>query len=167
MSNPFQEARASLQNIPEEIFQLWLDDRIKSRGWPPLGINWHGYLLGHPLSFWQETKWSKEFIKINYDSIADISKNILDDLMDSFNTGRVTLTTMFVGDSIPRMNNINKYISETNKLPGGPIIVILNNGLLEIVEGNHRVAVLLALQDKYPNKYLNQQIAWVGRQTSM
>jgi hypothetical protein len=39
------DARNTFPAFPDDAFVLWLDDRIRSNGWPPAGIEWGGVPL--------------------------------------------------------------------------------------------------------------------------
>ena len=58
MNNLHKDARQLLPNMPEEIFNLWFDEQIKNKGWPPeKNYLWKGLLRYKSLDYWTKLQW--------------------------------------------------------------------------------------------------------------
>ncbi|MGC1320917.1 MAG: hypothetical protein WA849_01920, partial [Candidatus Udaeobacter sp.] len=53
-------ARSMFPLMPEEVFELWLDERIESNGWPPSGDRWRGALCELSTTTWSAMEWEKK-----------------------------------------------------------------------------------------------------------
>lgn len=149
--------------MPEEVFTLWLDGRILAKGWPPAGIEWKGFLLEHSISFWQQLEWTKQEVYLTWATLGSQSRPIINFLLDAHINDRPNLVTAYVSDSKQRFQYSMKYALEHGTVP--ETLVLLKEGTrYDVVDGNHRVAALLALQSSQSTKErvtLPQQ-AWVG-----
>jgi hypothetical protein len=54
-----QQAHAFFPKMPEQLFSLWLDERIEANGWPPTTARWQQVLCFKSLRFWQGLNWKK------------------------------------------------------------------------------------------------------------
>ena len=55
-------ARKTFPSFPNQVFELWLDDRVREKGWPPQGIEWWSFLAGESIEYWQALTWSRELV---------------------------------------------------------------------------------------------------------
>lgn len=167
MRNDFQNARMTFPNMPEEVFTLWLDGRILANGWPPKGIEWAGFLLGKSVSEWQQINWTKRKVSISWEALGVLSQQNVNMLIDGNVNERSNLMTAYIPDTKERFRSITKYALEHQNVPG--TLVLLKSGTkYEVIEGNHRVAVLIALQNfkDTKEKIMSPQTAWVGEHDS-
>jgi hypothetical protein len=80
MLDAFQHARLLLPNMPEEILQLWLDERIKTSGWRPAGIEWRGFLRSLPFEVWQRLEWPKADVDLRLSDFTSGAQQIFEGL---------------------------------------------------------------------------------------
>lgn len=160
----FQEARLTFPSMPEEVFQLWLDDRIRTNGWPPVSLPWLGALRELPLSFWAQAQWNRETITLNYDELTEKAQHIVDGLIQANFYGASNAYSNYLDDSKQRFNQIIEFVKAEHGLPGKPIFLEVN-GLLEIVDGSHRLAAFFEMRRKGVSEAMvsSQVEAWVGR----
>lgn len=145
MTDLHKEARGALTNCPEEVFTLWLDDRILMNGWPPSGTEWCGFLRGYSLEYWKNLKWVKRSTSLSYDLLSFASQEIVDSLLEANLYDRPNHISEYVPNSKKRYAMALKYIMEQRALPG-PVILLNEGQSFEIVDGCHRISALVALQ---------------------
>lgn len=163
MNNPYVAARQLLQQMPEEIFELWFDDRIKKNGWPPYREIWKGTLREKPITYWTKLQWKKCSVKIDYDLLTELSKEIICGLTEANFYDKLNSYSFYPNDSKFRLNRITDYIQKYSKIPN-PLIFIYENGKYEIVDGSHRLTAFFQFQ-KFSRKKGNlscKQEAWIG-----
>lgn len=164
MEDSFQQARLLLPNFPDEVFTSWIDKCIRKSGWPPIGIEWDGFLLGRPVSYWQRIEWKYLEVHLSWPLLGPRSRFTTKCLIDAHVNDLPNLVSAYVQDSRTRFLYIMKYALDNGTVPG-PLVLVEENNLFEIAEGNHRVAVIIALQSSMSSQtkiYLPQQ-AWVGK----
>lgn len=148
--------------MPEEVFRLWFDGRIEANGWPPVSDTWMGALRDRPLSYWRHLNWKKETLFLNFHSFTAPAQRIVNGLIEANYYG-IPNEYSEIGDSRPRMHKILDYIQVNRTLPG-TLILLRENGSLEIVDGSHRLSVFFSLKTQDLNDELlpKEQEAWVG-----
>lgn len=139
-----RQARELLPNMPEEIFQLWFDGRIEANGWPPISDTWMGALRDRSLDYWRQLSWKKEIISLNLCSFLPPAQRIVNGLIEA-NIYGIENEYSEIGNSRPRMKNILDYVQANRTLPG-TLILLRENGALEIVDGSHRLSVFFSLK---------------------
>ena len=164
MDGAYSEAREILPNMPEEIFTLWFDGRIKNNGWPPVTNTWAGALRGKDLEYWKKLVWKKETVKIEYGKFTAKSQHIISGLIEANFLNEPNIYSLYLHNSKVRISKIMSHISAHKKLPD-PLILLEDNGCYEIVDGSHRLAVFFALSGNHNLKLLleDTQEAWIGR----
>ena len=167
MNDPFKEARQLLPNMPEEIFTLWFDDRIKSNGWPPNSQMWQGALRYCPLHYWRNQQWEKKRVKLDFEKFTVLAKDIVNGLAGAVFNNILNAYSDPILDSKSKISNILEYVRENNILPK-PLIFLQEDNLYEIVDGSHRLTVFFALHSHQNTKSMldETQLAWVGSSIS-
>jgi hypothetical protein len=164
MLDGFQQARLSLPNMPEEIFQLWLDERIKTNGWPPAGIEWGGFLRSFPLAVWQRLEWFKADVDLKLSDFTSDAQYIFGGLAAANILGQRNEFSLYLGNSKSRIQSIGAYLRQFRALPS--ILILIDCGpALEVVDGFHRLATFFFLKaNGFSDDVLPiRQRAWVGR----
>jgi hypothetical protein len=162
VSDPYRQARELLPNMPEEIFRLWFNGRIKANGWPPVSDTWKSALRDRPISYWKRLNWKKEILSLDFQSLTAPAQRIVNGLIDANYYG-IQNEYSEIGNSRVRMHRILDYIWESRTLPG-TLILLRENESLEIVDGSHRLSVFFSLksQDLGPELLSKEQEVWVG-----
>jgi hypothetical protein len=143
LDEALSDARATFPTFPTEIFSLWLDDRIKKNGWPPVGLEWDGFLFGESITYWQGLRWNERCISLSPSELGPKSLQIALQIMEAA-MGRKNLISMYIPNTTERFESCARYIAEQRTLPGKILLLEGPEGY-DVVEGNHRVAALLAL----------------------
>lgn len=150
--------------MPEEVFRLWFDDRIRANGWPPVNLPWLGALREFPLSFWARLKWDLETVMLNYDELTEKARDIVDGLIQANFYGASNEYSSYLDNSKQRLNRILEFVKIQHQLPSSLIFVEVS-GLLEIVDGSHRLAAYFEMKRNGVSEPMisSQTKAWVGR----
>jgi hypothetical protein len=150
--------------MPEEIFQLWLDDRIRTSRWPPVTVEWQGFLRQLPFRYWQILEWQQCEVDLRFEHFTSSARNIFDGLVSANIFGVQNEFSSYLQDSKSRIQSIYAYIQEFRALPSTLILLDLGQQL-EIVDGCHRLATFFYLKNNgVPDDILPiRQSAWVGR----
>ena len=160
---PYIQARETFDNFPEEIFELWLDDRIKAKGWPPSGLEWRSFLYDKSIEYWQDVTWKKAKITFSFKDFSDISQKTITDLIDTNVYGINNKFTYYIKDSKPRFTSCFNFIQKNKKLPN-TVLLLKEQNFYHIVDGNHRLSALFLFHDNdklksfAPDKF----DAWIG-----
>lgn len=142
------DARATFPNFPEAAFKLWLDDRIRSNGWPPAGIEWQGFLCGKPLSVWQTLQWTLERITVGPDDLAKTSFDLIMEIIEA-GLGRTNLISQYIPDTAERFYSCLECVKSKGTTPGTVLLLRSAKGY-DVIDGSHRMAAFLAVQNKLP-----------------
>lgn len=146
MTEPeFIEVRKTFPLFPEEVFQLWLDDRVRQNGWPPSGFEWQGFLFGMPITYWQQLKWTKQLVILNTYNLSETANTTANQIIEVSVFNMQNIISTYIPNTRKRFISILRYAQKYQRLPE-PIILLQRDDLFDVVEGNHRVSVLLTLQ---------------------
>jgi TPR repeat protein len=157
------EVRRLLPQMPEEIFQLWLDGRIEANGWPPFGSIWENTLRNHPLLVWQRFQWKKEMLRLNLDNLSPATLEIVCGLARAYSDNSHNTYTRYVGDSHERFASIENYMRQHRQLPS-TLVFLSDKSIFDVVDGCHRLAVFFSWRNnpEFRDLISDGQIAWVG-----
>jgi hypothetical protein len=144
MSDPRTASRAFFSRFPEEVFSLWLDDRIRSNGWPPSGIEWAGFLSGRSPEEWQGFSWTKRMVTLSPSDLSSTSLNIAVQMFEAHILQQGNLLSAYIPDSKTRFEGLRQFIAQNARLPA-PLILLRSAGGYDVIDGNHRVAAMLSL----------------------
>lgn len=158
----FADARSTFPNFPEEIFQIWFDDRIRHNGWPPNGPEWEGFLFGRNISSWQQVIWTKDSVALAPNHLSTTAFKSIVLIADAALGNRANLMSKYIPDSKKRFTSSLCYIRE-NGAPPGTVLLLSGVDGYEIVDGNHRVAALLANWSQTDQSKPVVIDAWVAR----
>jgi hypothetical protein len=168
---PFEQARKIFSNFPEEVFSLWLDERIRQYGWPPGGDAWDRTLVGYPLLYWRKLIWVEKEVPLAFDLLGPLSRRTVNGLMAANVLGKPDASAEAAGDtplntpgnSKERFYSIFKHVVEKWGVPG-KLVLLDEGGYCEILAGCHRMAVVCAMR-QFPEfrKYVPGQFrCWVA-----
>ena len=157
------QARQDLPSVPEEVFQLWLDECIHAHGWPPVGSAWERSLAGISLEYLQSLRWVKDYVALNP---ADLGPRSLDRavrILDANVHGKENEVIGSIADSPKRFASIWEFINSNSTLPV-PLVMVSTLEGYEVVEGHHRIAAMLwtGAQKRKEGFFPGQVQAWIG-----
>lgn len=175
------KCKKDLPNFPEEIITDWLATYVQSEGWPPCESNnivpnnrWK-YLLGNrPVNYWQNIQWTKQKLQIDEIKFTPESESTIAYLIEAYIEGKENFYSLELGENgKQRFRSLLMYMAQNRCFPVPPVLVS-NRGIMEVVDGNHRITVgvsWLHLQyrkefrdmfDFNPESFNGSIEAWVG-----
>jgi len=164
MITPFEKARILLSNMPEEVFTIWFDDRIKEAGWPIEGPLWERLLNWHSESDFAMLLWRKERIPLDHlNNLGERSRQIVIGLIEANTCGVINEYSRSIPDTKYRFNRILQYVMRNKNLPQ-PVILIHEGENYELLDGSHKLSVLFKMAEyRELYEYLPQKIeAWIA-----
>ena len=135
------EITVVLGEIPREVRQMWLYERIQTAGWPPRGDRWRALLRWHTTNQWSQFTWAKEEIDLSAVTFSEDSMLMLQGLAEA-RFQRVKNSYYGIENSDERMTRILSHINETRRLPQS--IVLIAGRSWKIVDGSHRLTAYRA-----------------------
>ena len=163
MFDAHEQARALFPLMPEEVFRLWMDERIESNGWPPDTGTWEAALRFRSVGYWQKLHWQKKGVLLIPESLSGETRRIIRSLYQGVFSGIPTEETRYVGDSRERITGTMRYIAQHGRLPSC-LIFLEEDGVYEIVDGCHRLTAFFVCHSdpEFKNRPSQTQEAWVG-----
>lgn len=163
ISPAHKAAREALSQVPEEVFSLWLDERIGVLGWSPQHSRWQGLLRNRPLAYWQHLCWTKCQVPMQSNYLNPECRWILNQLLAGL-SGLPSIVTAVTGNSPARVESILQYMKVNGTWPNS--IILVNEGLHYLVaDGFHRLAAFSALQSSPQMSTILRvtHSAWIGK----
>lgn len=155
------DARATFPNFPDEAFTLWLDDRIRQNGWPPSGIEWAGFLDGKPIDYWQSLMWQRSTVTLTPEDLSSNGINLVTQLIEAA-SGVKNIMARYIPNTAERFISCLTYIRANATTPGVVLLHRSEDGM-SIIDGNHRIAALMAFQGQFSGEIPPLPIeAWVA-----
>lgn len=144
-----------LENVPAEIFDIWLDDFILRLGWPFMsvtdpvaGTGW-AEVFGGSLSLadFASCSWSKLQIPFGEIALDQASERTIDLMLASFVGTGNTLRAGFFPDSRERFIFQLNHMKKTGSLIA-PIVLTSSHAGRKCCDGYHRLCALAVLENK-------------------
>jgi len=148
LSEALADARCTFPNFPDEVFTLWLEDRVKQSGWPPEGIEWQGFLFGQSPEYWKSLQWSKLTLTVSPELMASKSFSLAMHIIEA-GKGTKSILSAYIPNTADRFKSALSFVTENATTPGTPLLLLAQDGI-EVIDGNHRIAALLAVQSHMP-----------------
>ena len=161
LSSSLQQAKLFFKNMPDELIEAWLVERVKSRGWPPLGPSWEALLRYYTPAQWQRFSWEKREIDLYALNYSAKVANIITGLAAAcFQKAKNAYSN--IENSGIRMRSIYDHLEQTGRLPG--TVALIADAEWEIVDGSHRISCYAAFHNTplLAGKIEPLQSAWVA-----
>lgn len=143
------QIQSDLPNFPSEVITTWIEPFAQTIGWPPcdndhsLPTNdWKYILIKRPLQFWKALKWNKQEFHLSANSLSQKSLESVSSLVLGAVQNESNLFTISIPDYKERFEGIVKYLKLNFIFPTPPI-VLKENSVYHILDGNHRMAAYL------------------------
>ena len=145
--------REFFPNMPDEVFEMWIEPMIDSKGWPftesnlsTVGTKWfHVFGFEYPLTYWRAIKWSLVELEIFTEKVNDNTHAVFHCIALHGITGRYTTVTAGLTDSQLRFRACAEFIKDKGILPKPIIAIREKNGSLKIIDGNHRISAYILI----------------------
>jgi hypothetical protein len=135
--------------MPDEVFKSWLEPIAIEYGWPFNSPSdhidetnkWSSALGRRSLIFWVSALWEFKKINLAMTPLCNISCVRIRGIINFCEHGIPTLTAGVAG-TVERFRACADYIRLNGGIPS-PIVVMLRDDRLEIIDGYHRIAALI------------------------
>lgn len=152
MTTQLEAAKSMFPNMPDEVFDLWLAPLIESDGWPfnslsspTRGTIWYRYFEGHSLYVINNLFWEYKLIPCLLNRFHPNSVNVLALLAYDYTHNLSALTAELKdGKGRESFTRSQKFIKRTGRIHT-PVVFIVDSGLYQIMDGNHRIAALFSI----------------------
>lgn len=137
-------ARNTFTNFPDEAFTLWLNDRVRENDWPPRGLEWEGFLFGKSINYWQTLQWQRHTLTLTPEELSSASYALAIQLIQAA-SGKSNQLSAYISNTAERFRSCLDYIQAHGTTPG-VVLLLRNEDGISVIEGNHRIAALIAFQ---------------------
>jgi hypothetical protein len=157
-----QIARQLLTNMPDEVFNLYIEPLIKLHGWPFHSVDsptfglWFQMFDHHSLKTISELIWERQEITF---SLRIFHRTSQDRIVGIVNTHVHGMNTPFANviNAKARFDRCRTYIARTGRMPV-PVVLMRDFGGLRILDGNHRLAAMAS----FSNSHIGIVDCWIG-----
>ena len=137
--------------MPAEVFDMWMLPAIESLGWKftvvpdsVAATNWDGFFGSRPPTFWAKANWRFLEFPLHAHLLNSADQARIGWIIEFAVQGKQTKAAN-LKNCKERFWAFAAYIKEHGKLPL-PIIATISRGVIEIVDGFHRLAALFFLE---------------------
>lgn len=138
--------------MPEEVFSSWIGEIIEVNGWPFCSIDdpyphqiWANFFLGLPLAYWANAIWTQSSLQETREFLTPESARLVVDVGTHAMFGFPAFIGIQVANSAARVHAHRSFIERERRFPGFLTGLNRGDGILHLVDGNHRLAALWSL----------------------
>ena len=135
--------REQFPHMPEDVFEQWIAPLVEIDGWPLGAEKSDNIFMGEPLSYWSNAKWLLIKRPFNRVCFAPRSQLLATDILLHAINGTQTDVAQ-VKNTVHRFRACTEFICRYPYFPK-PVIGRFTPDGLELVDGHHRLASVLAL----------------------
>jgi hypothetical protein len=142
-----QEPKAFFPKMPADVFDQWIAPQIPVYGWPFSSIDcatthtkWHRFFAGRTLAQWASFDFLLNELPYRTLMFEDKTDWRIEGIFDHCSLGLQTQQAN-IYETVNRFRACAEFIHLNGRLPR-PVIGFLNEGLIEIIDGHHRLAAL-------------------------
>jgi hypothetical protein len=149
--------------LPEPV-AVWLEDMVTRYGPPDEGREWSNLLRGRSLDVWRALHWEKRAVVLAPGILTDASWKVIHQLVAA-NCGAAQnaySSEEWQADSASKFADIYPFLIAHHSLPGN-LIFLDADGLLEVVDGCHRLA-LFFMESQDGVAFKPEHNVWVGEE---
>ncbi len=160
-------ARSVFENMPDEVFELYIGPLIKDLGWSyssksdPISRGWQQAFDNNQLATIVELEWKQG--NTNYRSLS-FHNNSVDNLnwIVQAHVDGIRTPCSDVRNGKQRFESCLTYIKQMGRLPK-PVVFMNSIGGFRILDGNHRLAAALAV-----SRTIDAEVPyWIGSRPSV
>ena len=144
----FQRVAKDLPNFPMPVIKQWLE-HAAGDGWPPrhdkfgepLG-RWRNVLAQRGVVFWRTVTWAPEARALRLSELDYESELTVRKIRRAFENGLPHAPDLPVAGASDRVRTFIGIVTKTGRLPVPPVLLRKRCGVLEALDGFHRLAAL-------------------------
>lgn len=144
-------ARQLLSNMPDELFDLYMESLIQEHGFPfsspdsPTNLPWWQLFDCHSFKTICDLSWERHEIAFSLAVFHPLSQQQIQGLLQTHILG---VKTVFadIPNTEARFRRARGYIASARRMPV-PVVLMDSIGGLRILDGNHRLAAMASFAD--------------------
>jgi hypothetical protein len=163
----FQKVALDLPNFSLQVIRQWFEHGMGD-GWPPrldrfgeLTGRWRNVLAQRGLEFWRGVEWSLERGPWATRMLAAESYLAVESMRIAYESGLDHAELIPIPGSSARIGTFVRIIEATGRMPVPPILLLVKDGL-EVLDGYHRLAAFVHVQENGGSVEPEQEV-WVAR----
>jgi hypothetical protein len=155
------DIRQLFPGMPDDVV-AWLEARVASMGWPPVGMQWYGVLRGRSVDEWTALRWERRTIVPKPSGFTRDTLLVCEGLHDVVFNG-VQNEYSVIGCSRDKVASVAAYVRDQHAIPG-TLIFLDDGGRLDVVDGCHRLMLYFALKARGATDevLMPECDAWIG-----
>jgi hypothetical protein len=165
-----EETRAllkkALPNFPDALLEEWLAPYVSMEGPPQSSGRWRGILAGKPLDFWRNVSWDLErvdLVSIVQSRLTPADNRALTEMESGYFEGISNPYSQQIPDGKERTLRALTFLQTHHVFPCPPAALCHPDGMMEIVDGNHRMLAFVRAMKMHPPAASPIQNIWIGR----
>lgn len=142
--------KALFPKMPDQVIEIWIAHGVDAYGWPfesvdqsLIGTTWDGFFGRRSLAFWANADWTLISLRVEEAIFHPDTVNRVRWIADNCTLGLKTPTTN-VENTQKRFWTAASFIRANGRLPC-PVVATTSAEGIDIMDGNHRIAALVAL----------------------
>jgi hypothetical protein len=156
----------ALPNFPDALAEEWLAPYVSELGVPQSSGRWLNILAGRSLDFWRNVSWSLEridLIILIQSKLTSACNRALTEMEMAYFDGITNPYSKQIPDGRERTSRALTYLQTHHVFPSPPAFLCHPNGMVEIVDGNHRMLAFILAMKLHPPAAKPIQDVWLGR----
>jgi hypothetical protein len=157
--------RDILPNFPDALAEEWLAPYVSELGAPQSYGRWLNILAGKPLDFWRDVSWTLagiDLVVAVQSSLTSACNAALTEMERAYFDGIANPYSQ-ISDGRERTLLTLTFLQKHRVFPNPPAFFCYPTGLLEIVDGNHRMLAFILAMRMHPPAANPMQHVWIGR----
>lgn len=164
-----QVARSLLPDMPDEVFDIYIEPLIQAHGWPftfleevptsPEASRWFQMFDRQSLKTISDLSWERHTTRFSFTAFHPRSQDVITAIIEHHSNIRFHAAIANVADTRNKFLRARDYIARTGTMPVPVILQQDPLGLgLRILDGNHRLAAMAS----FPNAEAGIVDCWIG-----
>jgi hypothetical protein len=155
-----------LPNVPDALAEEWLAPYVRELGAPQSYGRWLYILAGRPLDFWRNVSWDLErvdLVTLVQSKLTSSCNRTLTEMETAYFEGTPNPYSQQIPDGRERTLQAITFLQTHHVFPCPPAFLCLPNGMMEIIDGNHRMLAFVRAMKMHPPAANPVQSIWLGR----
>lgn len=162
--------RVALPNFPDALAEEWLAPYVIEEGPPTSSGRWLRILAGKSLDFWRSVSWRLEtvdLVVLLQTRLTPASSRSLSEMEMGYFEGVSNPYSLGIPDGKERTLSALSFLQEHQIFPSPPAFLCHPDGMMDIMDGNHRILAFVRAMKMYPPSAKRNQDAWIGRYSDL
>jgi hypothetical protein len=155
-----------LPNFPDALATDWLMPFVDELGAPRSSGRWLNILAGRPLKFWRNVSWTLERVDLVLIVQSRLTSGCnlgLTEMETGYFEGVSNVYSQQIPDGRERTLQALAFLEAHRVFPRPPALLRYPSGMMEIVDGNHRMLAFVRAMKMHPQAADPVQGIWIGQ----